>query len=68
MAASNEQLLEQPQLELRTCPSCLRFATFSHIEIRKNQIVRIYECLCGRQFPDSSTMCSPDKTALTNGG
>jgi hypothetical protein len=52
MAASHEQLLERPQLELRLCPSCLRFAPFSHNDVRKNQIVRIYECQCGRQFSD----------------
>jgi hypothetical protein len=52
MAVSNEQLLEQTQLELRQCPSCLRFAPLSHTDIRKNQIVRIYECPCGRQFFD----------------
>ena len=50
MAVSNEQLLEQPHLELRQCPSCLRFAHLSHNDICENQIVRIYECLCGRQF------------------
>jgi hypothetical protein len=33
MAVSNEQLLEQPQLELRMCPSCLRFAPLSHTDI-----------------------------------
>jgi hypothetical protein len=53
MVVSNEQLLERPLLELRTCPSCLRFASFSHTDIRKNQIFRIYECLSGRQFSDS---------------
>jgi hypothetical protein len=52
MAVSNEQLLEQPQLELRMCPSCLRFAPLSHTDIGKNQIVRVYECQCGRQFSD----------------
>jgi hypothetical protein len=50
MAVSNEQLLGLPQLELRQCPSCLRFAPLSHTEIHKNRIVRIYECRCGRQF------------------
>jgi hypothetical protein len=52
MAVSIGQLLEQPQLELRQCPSCLRFAPLSHTDIRKNQIVRIYECQCGTQFSD----------------
>jgi len=53
MAVSNEGLLEPPLLELRSCPSCLRFAAVSHTDYRKRQIVRIYECLCGRQFSDS---------------
>ena len=52
MAESSEQLLEPPLLELRMCPSCLRFAPLSHTDIRKNQIVRVYECQCGRQFSD----------------
>jgi hypothetical protein len=52
MAVSNERLLEPPVLELRMCPSCLRFAPLTHTDIRKNQIVRTYECLCGRQFSD----------------
>jgi hypothetical protein len=52
MAVSSEQLLEPPLLELRMCPSCLRFAPLSHTDIRKNQIIRIYECPCGRQFSD----------------
>jgi len=52
MAVSNKQLCEPPLLELRMCPSCLRYARLSHNDIRKNQIVRIYECLCGRQFSD----------------
>jgi hypothetical protein len=52
MAASNEQLLEQAQLELRMCPSCLRFACLSHTDVHKNQVVRIYECRCGRQFSE----------------
>jgi len=46
MAVSNKHLF----LELRMCPSCLRYARFSHTDIRKNQIVRIYGCLCGRQY------------------
>jgi hypothetical protein len=54
MAVSNEQLSKRPQLELRTCRSCLRFAPLSHTDIRKNQIVRIYECLCGRQFSEAN--------------
>ena len=60
MAVSNEQLSKRPQLELRTCRSCLRFAPLSHTDIRKNQIVRIYECLCGRQFFD------PEKANITS--
>jgi len=59
MAVSNEQLLEQPQLELRQCPSCLRFAPLSHTEIRINQIVRIYECQCGRQFSEMDDASHP---------
>ena len=49
-----EQLLEQPLLELRMCPKCLRFAAMSHtlFDIHKNQIVRIYKCQCGEQFSD----------------
>ena len=49
-----EQLLERPQLELRMCPKCLRFAAMSHtlFDIHKNQIVRIYKCQCGEQFSD----------------
>jgi hypothetical protein len=49
-----EQLLEQPLLELRSCPKCLRFAPLSHTQVdtRKNRIVHIYECQCGEQFSD----------------
>jgi len=52
MAVSNKQLFEPPLLDLRMCPSCLRYARLSHNDLRKNRIVRIYECLCGRQFSD----------------
>jgi hypothetical protein len=52
MAVSNKRLFEPPLLELRMCPSCLRYARLSHSDIRKNQLVRIYECLCGRRFSD----------------
>ena len=64
MVVSNEQLLERPLLELRTCPSCLRFASFSHTDIRKNQIVRIYECQCGRQFSDPEKANIISKSSL----
>jgi hypothetical protein len=52
MTDSIESVLERTQLELRTCPSCLRFAPLSHTDIRKNQMVRIYECRCGKQFSE----------------
>jgi hypothetical protein len=47
-----EQLLERPQLELRMCPKCLRFAAMSHTDIHKNHIVRVYICQCGEQFSE----------------
>jgi hypothetical protein len=52
MTETNKQLLEQPQLQLRMCPSCFRFAAFSYtfFDVRENQTVRIYECRCGEKF------------------
>jgi hypothetical protein len=49
-----EQFLEQPLLELRMCPKCLKFAALSDTQVnnRKNQIVRVYECQCGEKFSD----------------
>jgi hypothetical protein len=53
MTEAKEQLFERPQLELRMCPTCSRFAPLSQtfFDTRKNQIVRIYECQCGEKFP-----------------
>jgi hypothetical protein len=52
MTDSIERVLERPQLELRTCPSCRCFVPLSHTDIRKNQLVRIYVCRCGKQFSE----------------
>jgi hypothetical protein len=59
MAVSDEQLLEQPQLEHRMCLSCLRLAHLSHTVICTNRVVRIYECQCGRQFSEMADASHP---------
>jgi len=56
MTDSIESALERPQLEFQTCPSCGCFARLSHMDIRKNRLVRMYECRCGNQFSEDDAL------------